>query len=167
MAMTKEVRRTLTTEMIIADTRDKRIAWAVRALEMGASPAPNPCTLALLSVERVPNPWEVDVLFERSIEELDLAISDREEALRQYARDVAEGVVSGYREPIAGAYELQAVAEELGYPEDMEPWGGFDEDLFLVVDADGDSLYYSGDDMISYIDEIARALLQKIPRKYF
>jgi hypothetical protein len=149
--MTKEDRRALIIEAIIADTRDKRIAWAERALEMGAPPSPNLSTLFLLSVERMPNPWEVDDLFRRSLKELGLSTRDREEGLRQYARDVAEGIVTGSVEPMRGAGEIQAITEALGYPEDMEPWGGFDEDLFLAVGADGTSLYYSGDDMISYI----------------
>jgi len=44
------------------------------------------------------------------------------------------------------------IAGALGYPEDLVPWDGFDEDLFLGVDADGRSRYYSGDDMISTAD---------------
>ena len=59
------------------------------------------------------------------------------------------------------------VAGALGYPEDLVPWDGFDEDMFLVVGADGRSLYYSEDDMISYIYQNARALPHKIPKKYF
>ena len=49
----------------------------------------------------------------------------------------------------------------------MVPWDGFDEDLFLVMGADGRSLYYSEDDMISYIYQNARAVPHKIPKKYF
>jgi hypothetical protein len=165
--MTKEDQRTLTIEAILAYTRDKRIAWAERALDMGASPSSNLCTLALHSVERMPNPWEVDDLFRRSVEELNLSTLDWDEGLRQYARDVAESIVSGTVEPMEGAYEIQAVAQELGYPQDMDPWGLFDEDLFLLVGADGRSLYYSGDDMIYYIESKAHALLHKIPKKHF
>jgi len=48
------------------------------------------------------------------------------------------------------------------------PWDGFDEDLFLGVGEDGRSLYYAGDDMISYIKcGTARAAPHKIPKKYF
>ncbi len=43
--------------------RDERIAWAVHALDLGAAPSPNLCSLALFSVGRMPNPWEVDDLF--------------------------------------------------------------------------------------------------------
>ncbi len=167
MGMTKEERRTLTIEAIIADTRDKRIAWAERALDMGAFPSPNLCTLVLLSVERIPSPWEVDDLFRRSVEELDLSTLDREEGLRQYARDVAEGIVTGAVGLVEGAYEIQAVAEALGYPDDMDPWGGFDEDSFLVIGADGRPFYYAWDYMISYIKGNADALVHKIPKKYF
>jgi hypothetical protein len=165
--MTKEDRRALIIEATIADTRDKRIAWAVRALDMGVSPSPNLSTLALLSVERTPSSWEVDELFRRSLKELDLSTRDRAEGLRQYARDVAEGIVSGSVEPVRGAQEIQAVTEALGYPEDMEPWGNFDEDLFLAVGADGRSLYYSGADMIFYIKSKSDTLLHRIPKKYF
>ncbi len=165
--MTKETRRTLTLEAIIADTLDERIAWAQRALDMGASPSPNLCTLALLLVERTPSPWEVDDLFQRSLKELNLSILDREQGLRQYARDVAESIVTGTVGLVEGAYEIQAVAEALDYPEDMKPWDGFDEDSFLVIGADGRPFYYAWDYMISYIKENADALLHKIPKKYF
>jgi hypothetical protein len=70
-------------------------------------------------------------------------------------------------EPLEGAHILHAVAGALGYPQDMAPWDGFDEDLFLVVGADERTLYYSGDDMISYIKWNARVLPHKIPKKYF
>ena len=167
VGITKEARRALIIEAIIADTRDKRIAWAVHALDMGVSPSPNLSTLALLSVERTPSSWEVDDLFRRSLKELNISTRDRELGLRQYARDVAEGIVSGNVAPVRGAHEIQAVTEALGYPEDMEPWGTFDEDLFLAVGADGRSLYYSGDDMISYIKSKVDVLLRKIPKKHF
>jgi len=54
----------------------------------------------------------------------------------------------------------------LGYPEDLVPWDGFDEELLVII-ADGRSRYYSGNGMISYIYHNARALPHKIPKKYF
>ena len=167
MAMTREDRRTLTIEAMTATGRDERVAWAVHALNLGAAPSPNLCSLALLSVERIPNSWEVDELFRHGLEELGLARPSPEEYLRQHARDVAEGIVAGTVEPLEGAHVLRAIAEALGYPEDLVPWDGFDEDLFLGVGADGRSLYYAGDDMISYIYQNARAVPHKIPKKYF
>ena len=167
MAMTREDRRTLTIEAMTSTGRDERIAWAVHALDLGAAPSPNLCSLALFAVERIPNPWEVDDLFRRSIDELGLARPSPEEYLRQHARDVAEGIVSGTVEPLEGAHVLHAVSGALGYPEDLAPWDGFDEDLFLGVGEDGRSLYYAGEDMISYIYHNARAVRHKIPKKYF
>jgi hypothetical protein len=165
--MTREDRRTLTIEAMTSSGRDERVAWAVHALDLGADPSPNLCSLALLSVERIPNPWEIDDLFRLSFDELGLARPSPEEYLRQHARDVAEGIVSGTVEPLEGAHILHAVAGALGYPEEMVPWDGFDEDLFLVVGEDGRSLYHSGEDMISYIKQNARALAHKIPKKDF
>jgi hypothetical protein len=165
--MSKEDRRALAIEAMLSDARDKRIAWANRALDMGVSPSPNLSTLALLSAERTPNPWEVDDLFRRSLKELDLSTRDREEGLRQYARDVAEGIVSGSVEPVRGAKEIYAVTLALGYPKYMEPWGGFDEDLFVAVGEDGRTLYYFGDNMISFIKWEAGALVHRILKKYF
>ena len=167
MAITREDRRTLTIGAMTSTGRDERIAWAVHALDLGASPSPNLCSLALLSVERIPNSWEVEDLFRRSFDELGLARPSPEEYLRQHARDVAEGIVSGAVEPLEGAHVLHAVAGALGYPDDLAPWDGFDEDLFLVVGEDGRSLYHSRDAMISYIFQNARAVPHKIPRKYF
>ncbi len=167
VGMTKEDRRKLTIEAMTSTARDQRIAWALHALDLGVTPSPNLCSLALLSVERMPSVWEVEDLFRRSIQELGLPCPAPEEYLRQHARDVAEGLVSGAVGPLEGARILHTVAEALGYPKDMVPWDGFDEDLFLVVDADGEPLYYSGGDMISYIKREAQALLQKIPKKYF
>jgi hypothetical protein len=167
MAMTREDRRTLTIEAMTSTGRDERIAWAVHALDLGAAPTPSLCSLALFSVERIPNPWQVDDLFRRSVDELGLAHPSPEEYLRQHARDVAEGIVAGNVEPLEGAHILHAIAGALGYPEDLVPWDGFDEDLFLGVGADGRSLYYSGEDMISYIYHNARAVPHKIPKQYF
>jgi hypothetical protein len=167
MAMTREDRRTLTIEAMTSTGRDERIAWAVHALDLGATPSPNLCSLALFSVRRIPSSWEVDDLFRRSLDELGLARPSPEEYLRQHARDVAEGIVSGTVEPLEGAHILHAVAGSLGYPEDLVPWDGFDEDLFLGVGEDGRSLYYEGAAMISYIKQNSRALPHKIPKKYF
>src|SRR5215211_7469556 len=133
MAMTREDRRRLTIEAMTSSGRDERIAWAVHALDLGAAPSPSLCSLALFSVERISNPWEVDDLFRRSVDELGLARPSPEEYLRQHARDVAEGIVAGTVEPLEGAHILHAIAGALGYPEDLVPWDGFDEDLFLVV----------------------------------
>lgn len=58
------------------------------------------------------------------------------------------------------------VTGALGYPEDLVPWDGFDEDLLLII-ADGRSRYYSGNGMISYIKQNARTVPHKIPNKYF
>ena len=167
MAMTREDRRTLTIEAMTSTGRDERIAWALHALDLGAVPSPSLCTLALLSAERIPNSWQVDDLFRRSLDELGLARPAPEEYLRQHARDVAEGIVAGTVDPLEGAHILHAIAGALGYPEDLSPWDGFDEDLFLVVDEDGSALYYAGEDMLSYIERNARAVSHKIPKKYF
>src|SRR5919107_3378867 len=157
MAMTREDRRTLTIEAMPSTGRDERIAWAVHALDLGAAPTPSLCSLALFSVERIPNSWQVDDLFRRSVDELGLARPAPEEYLRQHARDVAEGIVAGTVDPLEGAHILHAIAGALGYPEDLSPWDGFDEDLFLVVAEDGSTLYYLEEDMLSYIERNARA----------
>src|SRR5215208_2736766 len=115
MTMTREDRRSLTIEAMTSTGRDERIAWAVHALDLGAAPTPSLCSLALFSVERISNPWEVDDLFRRSVDELGLARPAPEEYLRQHARDVAEGIVSGTVEPLEGAYILDAVADALRY----------------------------------------------------
>jgi hypothetical protein len=142
MVMTGEARRKLTIEAITSHGRDERIAWAMHALDLGAAPSPNLCSLALISAERIPNLWEVDDLFRRSVDELGLPRPAPEEYLRQLARDVAEGIVSGAVEPSEGARILHALSGALGYPEDLVPCAGFDEDLFLVVGADGRSQKY-------------------------
>src|SRR5215211_9336260 len=69
MAMTREDRRTLIIGAMTSDGREERIAWAVHALDLGADPSPNLYSLALLSVERIPSPWEVDELFGRGVDE--------------------------------------------------------------------------------------------------
>jgi hypothetical protein len=163
--MTEETRRTLALEAMTANGRDERIAWAERALDMGVFPSPNLSTLALLSAQRTPNPWEVDELFRRSLEELDLAGVRREEALRQSARDIAENIVLGMVGPLEGARQLRELVCALDYPEDMQPWGGFHEDWFLIDFEDGELIY--SEDMIPEIKSEARALLQRIPKKYF
>ena len=163
--MTKEDRRTLALEAMVADGRDERIAWAVRAPDVGAPPSPSLSTLALLSLQRFPNPWEVDDLFRRSLEELDLPVVSREEALRQYARDVAENIAAGALGPLEGAGRLRDLVRALDYPEGLRSWGDFDEDLYLI-DFDRGELIYA-EDMIIEIERQAHALVLKIPKKYF
>ena len=53
MAMTREDRRRLTIVAMTSTGRDERIAWAVHALDLGAAPSPNLCSLALFSVEQI------------------------------------------------------------------------------------------------------------------
>ena len=55
MVMTGEARRKLTIEAMTSHGRDERIAWAMHALDLGAAPSPNLCSLALFSAERMPN----------------------------------------------------------------------------------------------------------------
>jgi TPP-dependent indolepyruvate ferredoxin oxidoreductase alpha subunit len=95
----------------------------------------------MLSVRRIPSLWEVDDLFRRSFEELGLPHPVPEEYLRRHARDVAEVVVAGNLDPLEGARILNTLAEALDQSQDLAPWTGFDEDLFLVVGADGRTLY--------------------------
>ena len=153
--MTKEDRRTLALEAMVADGRDERIAWAVRAPDVGAPPSPSLSTLALLSLQRFPNPWEVDDLFRRSLEELDLPVVSREEALRQYARDVAENIAAGALGPLEGAGRLRDLVRALDYPEGLRSWGDFDEDLYLI-DFDRGELIYA-EDMIIEIEPHRRS----------
>ena len=165
VVLTKETRRTLTLEALVADGRDERIAWAERALDMGAFPSPNLSSLALLSVERTPSPWEVDDLFRRSLKELNLPVVGREEGLRQYARDAAEKIASGVVWPLEGSRQLRNLVCALGYPEDMQPWGDFYEDLFLIYSDEGKLIY--SDDMPAEIKREAHTLLHRIPKKYY
>jgi hypothetical protein len=168
VGMTREDRRTLIIKAMTSTGRDERIAWALRALDLGATPSPNLCSLAMLSVRRIPNPWEVDDLFRRSFEELGFPRPAPEEYLRQHARDVAEEIVSGTLDPLEGARILNTVAEALDRrSQDLEPWTGFHEDLFLVMGADGRTLYYSEENMISYIERKAQTLVREIPKRYF
>src|SRR5215212_4082308 len=69
MAMSREERRTLTIGAMTSTGRDERIAWAVHALDLGAAPSPNLCSLALLSVRRIQNPRQVEDFFRRSLKE--------------------------------------------------------------------------------------------------
>jgi hypothetical protein len=173
VGITNEDRRKLTIDAAISAGRDQRIAWALHALELGAAPSPNLCSLALLSVERMPNPWQVDELFRGSIQELALPRPSQEECLRQHARDVAEGIVSGAVEPLEGARQLYRLAVELNYSSEMMPWVGFDEDLFVVPASNGETRLYlflqggRSDEVIPEIERQAHTLLQKIPKEYF
>ena len=122
----------------------------------------------------MPNPWKVDELFGGSIQELALARPSQEECLRQHARDVAEGIVSGDVEPLEGARQLYRLAVRLNYPSDMMAWVGFDEDLLDAVPAsDGETRMYfflqggRSDEVIPEIEHQAHTLLQKVPKEYF
>src|SRR5215210_4408817 len=91
----------------------------------------------------------------QALEELDVAVVSREEALRQYARDVAENIAAGALGPLEGAGRLRDLVRALDYPEGLRSWGDFDEDLYLI-DFDRGELIYA-EDMIIEIEPHRRS----------
>lgn len=126
--LSRELRRDLLLSALEAERFEERVAWAVRALELGAD-TEHLRVLASLSLEKHPSPRGVDRLFARCLDELGLPALTREERLRQVLRAYAERYLDGAVDAPTLLGRASRVWVELGYPD--EEYG-----LALCVEVD-------------------------------
>ncbi len=102
---------------------EKICAWAVSALEAGFD-AENVRILAGMSLEALPSFFEARPYFMSAVQELRISVpSSREEALRAYARSVAEDLVLGHTAVESALAEIHsAVVGPLNHPSDLMGW---------------------------------------------
>jgi len=108
-------------------TGDDYVKWAIAALENGFD-SPNLRILAGL-----PSPaWRSDAepyLF-RALEELQIAIPNRDEVFREYAKEIARKIVNAEISPKEGAELIESrVVSPLNHPEDLIAWCYLSEGL--------------------------------------
>ena len=109
------------------------VAWAISMLEAGFD-SKNLRILAGLTEPFYSS--EVEEHLRRSFTDLGWHFPTREEALRLYACDVAENVVSEIMFPEAGCCEMYKICEALGNPQDLEVWRSLDMELHLIENND-------------------------------
>jgi hypothetical protein len=129
--MNPETRRDLAIEAACAGGYGDRFSWASHVLEGGAD-SESLRVLAGLALEKLPNPWEVDALFRRSLNEMGWPPLRREELLRQRARDLCEDFLSGLLPPRRLTHELYRTAVDLDYPADLSARVGLDDCWTLI-----------------------------------
>ena len=102
---------------------EKICAWAVSALEAGFD-TENMRILAGMSVGRLSSFVEARSYFMMALQELQIAVpSSREDALRAYARSVAEDIVAGRAAIDAALNEIHStVVWPLNHPADLVGW---------------------------------------------
>ena len=118
--------------------------------------------LAGLALEKLPNPWEVDALFESSLRELGWAKPQREELLRQRARDLCEDYLSGQLPARRLTHQLARFAVDLDYPADLSAWVGL-EDCWSLI-----GLYHRDEgELVEEVRQEARTFIAATPKKSY
>lgn len=160
--MDRETRRALILEAAVSSrsTFENRIEWASHALEVGAD-SESLRVLASLSLEERPDPHEVDKYFRRSLEDLAWWPLRCEMLLRQHARDLCEGFLSGRLSPERLTHEMHQMAVDLDYPGDLSYWIGLDDGWSLIG-----FWHPTRGALVDAIRQEARALVEATPKKF-
>jgi hypothetical protein len=90
--------------------------------------------LASFALERLPNPFEIERYFIRSLEELSLSRPEPGVWMRQYGRDVVEGILSGETSPGEGCHEMYDIVAALFHPEDLLAWAYLDYECDMAAE---------------------------------
>jgi hypothetical protein len=131
------------------------------ALEGGAD-SESLRVLASLTLEKLPNPWEADALFRRSLNEMGWPSLRRKELLGQRARDLCEDFLSGRLPPRRLTQELYRMAVDLDYPADLSAWVGFDDCWTLI------GLYHRDEaELEEGIRQEAHAFIAITPKRFY
>jgi hypothetical protein len=108
-------------------TGDDYVNWALSALETGFD------SPSLRILAGLPSPaWRSDAEphFCHALEELQIAIPNKGEVFREYAKEVARKIISGETSPEAGAELIERrVVSPLNHPEDLMAWCYLSEGL--------------------------------------
>ena len=107
-------------------THEDYVDWAVACLE---SDLDTKNVRILASLDKSASPSEVEDYFNRCLHDLALTTPDRRECLVEYARGVAQRIVSGEVSPLYGCSQIYDVVRELDFPHEMIAWLYLDEGL--------------------------------------
>jgi hypothetical protein len=107
-------------------TSEDYVQWAVACLESGED---SKNIRILASLQKPLYSSEVDFYFSRCLKDLGWTIPQRRECLLNYARDLAQQIVSGDLSHQDGCRKIYRVALALNYPKELMEWVYFDDNL--------------------------------------
>ncbi len=107
-------------------TSEEYVRWAVACLESGMD---SKNIRILASLQKPLYSSEVDFYFTRSLQDLGWTMPGRRECLFNYARDLAQQIVSDDVSPRDGCRKIYLIASALQYPKELMAWVYFDDNL--------------------------------------
>ena len=133
-----ETKKILAERYLGTATAEDYVDWAVSCLEADLD---TKNIRILASLRNISSLYEVEDYFKRCFKDLNLTMPDRRECLFQYARGVAQRILSGEFSPLYGCSLIYGVVRELGFPGEMISWvflddGMHPENLRELVGAD-------------------------------
>lgn len=125
--MNSETNNLLANRYMGRATYEDLVDWAIGCLERNLD-SKNIRILASMRTSLYPS--EVEYYFSRSLQDLGWTMPDRRECLFNYARYIAQQIISGDLPPQDGCLRVHRLAYELDHPDEFRPWchlnGGFD-----------------------------------------
>ena len=107
-------------------THEDYVDWAVACLE---SDLDTKNIRILASLRNAASPSEVEDYFNRCLKDLGLTMPDHRECLFEYARGLAQQILSGDLAPLEGCSQIYRIVHELKFPGEMISWVFLDEGL--------------------------------------
>jgi hypothetical protein len=98
---------------------------AVQALELGYD---GPAIRRLASLDK-PSYFGVGNLFERVAVEIGVGRVSKKDASIYLSKRIAKEILSGTKEPLAGAYEIWLLSAASDHPDELLVFGGLDQDF--------------------------------------
>lgn len=124
--MNSETLRIMAERYLGSATCEDYVEWARACL---AANVDSKSMRILASLQKPLYSSEVDDYFYRSLNELGWSMMEEPECLLQYARQVAQQILSNDLPPLEGCRKIYRIGDALGYPDDLIPWLYLDEGL--------------------------------------
>ena len=126
--MNFETKKILAERYLGTARHEDYVDWAVACLE---SDLDTKNIRILASLSKSTSPSEVENYFNRSLQDLGLTMPDHRECLVEFARGVAQRIVSNEVSPLYGCGQIYSVVRALDFPHEMIAWLYLDEGLRL------------------------------------
>lgn len=124
--MNFETNKILAERYLGTATHEDFVDWAVACLEEDLD---TKNIRILASLRNASSPSEVEDYFNRCLKDLGLTMPDRRACLFEYARGLAQQIVSGDLSPLEGCRQIYRVVRALKFPGEMMSWVYLDEGL--------------------------------------
>ena len=129
--MNSETNKLLAERHMGLATSEDYVRWAVACLE---SDVDSKNIRILASLQKPLYSSEVDDYFNRCMEDLGWTMPEPRECLLQYARNVAQQILSNDLSPLDGCSKIFHIAAALNLPRELSPWiylyEGFDPSTY-------------------------------------